>query len=210
MRRANEIHIFQLLEPLLSITAPSVVLSAKQKIRFYSRYRNSRYLDKKFETSRFRHNHSRISIITLSQIIRKAYNIFVLYFAQTFVCVGVCVCACVFILLSSFIIYWEPSVTYVRESLTITYHTRRVVPFVNDLRGSCGSLFFFFLFFSCFLVFYLLNEFNFFFVINGAWKNVYKSRTLLRMIESFRIMSLVHLRLVVYRYAILSYQIGWW
>lgn len=75
------------------------------------------------------------------------YNIFVLYFAQTFV--GGCVCACVFILLSSFIIYWEPSVTYVRESLTITYHTRRVVP----RKWSTRNIVVFF-FFSFFFLFY--------------------------------------------------------
>lgn len=107
LRRINEINTFQLLEPLLPITtAPSIVLSAKQKIRFYSRYRNSRYLDKKFRDIAIRDDHSRVSIITLLQIIRKAYIIYSYYnFAQTFVWVGGCVCACVFILLSSFIIY---------------------------------------------------------------------------------------------------------
>ena len=153
LRRINEINTFQLLEPLLPITtAPSIVLSAKQKIRFYSRYRNSRYLDKKFRDIAIRDDHSRVSIITLSQIIRKAYIIYSYYnFAQTFVWVGGCVCACVFILLSSFIIYWEPSVTYVRESLTITYHTRRVVPRKWSTRNIVrDSLFFFFSFlFSC-------------------------------------------------------------
>lgn len=145
LKRIKEINTSQLLEPCrlprhrLFYPRNKKFVSIRDIVIFDISTRSSRHRDSR-SFPYFNNN----SITNHSESI---YNIFVLYFAQTFV--GGCVCASVFILLSSFIIYWEPSVTYVRESLTITYHTRRVVP----RKWSTRNIVVFF-FFSFFFLFY--------------------------------------------------------